>query len=371
MHVPVKGNEQITKLLNDWYQAMLMQRYVKASNLKGKIDNIINNLQHEKDTKLQDQNLLLYYSLLDFRYKVLTEGINISPSEFDKIENFNKPVDNYLAYCYHFYKAIHNTFLSNYAEAGEQFEEAESLLKYVPDELEQAEFNYRLATFYYQTYKPLPSITYINKAKTAFHNKEGYEINVALCENVLGLTCIQIRQFEQAEEHLNKAIDIVKKGDNIELLLRLRNNIGWLYASQGLSSLAIRHLSEVTEHLPNHYKAIFLQAKEHYKLREHTAANRLIEQGLRTSTQIGNQEYIHRFNILKELNNESELNTLESVIEAGISYFEVEGLTKCVQEYAEILATMFYKEANDKKASKYFYISNESRKQFEEKGALV
>ncbi|MED2665970.1 hypothetical protein P4196_32445, partial [Bacillus thuringiensis] len=59
------------------------------------------------------------------------------------------------------------------------------------------------------------------------------------------------------------------------------------------------------------------------------------------------------------------------VIEAGISYFEVEGLTKCVQEYAEILATMFYKEANDKKASKYFYISNESRKQFEEKGALV
>lgn len=103
-------------------------------------------------------------------------------------------------------------------------------------------------------------------------------------------------------------------------------------------------------------------------MREHTAVNRLIEQGLRTSTQIGNQEYIHRFNILKELNNESELNTLESVIEAGISYFEVEGLTKCVQEYAEILATMFYKEANDKKQVSTFISAMNPENNLKKKG---
>ena len=36
---------------------------------------------------------------------------------------------------------------------------------YVPAEVEKAEFNYRMASFYYQTYKPLPSISYANKAK--------------------------------------------------------------------------------------------------------------------------------------------------------------------------------------------------------------
>ncbi len=37
MNVSVKGNEQITKLLNDWYQAMLQQQVLKAINLKQEI----------------------------------------------------------------------------------------------------------------------------------------------------------------------------------------------------------------------------------------------------------------------------------------------------------------------------------------------
>ncbi len=239
---------------------------------------------------------------------------------------------------------------------------------YVPAEVEKAEFNYRMASFYYQTYKPLPSISYANKAKDFFSKTNCYNINIALCENVLGLTCIQIRQFEQAEEHLHKAIDIIKEINNTELLLRIRNNLGWLYASQSLSELAIRHLSEVTEHLPNHYKAIFLQAREYYKLGEHNKVDTLIEKGLAACTKIENKEYVHRFNILKEMNNGSDSLTLESVVLEGISYFEEENLTRCVQEYTEILATMFYKEANEKKASRYFYMSNEARKNMKKKG---
>ncbi|MFD0769668.1 tetratricopeptide repeat protein [Bacillus sp. CGMCC 1.60114] len=364
MNVLVKGNEQITKLFNEWYQAILQQQVLKATTLKQEIDEKISTIQ-------EDDNLLLYYSLLEFRYKVLTEGINISHDEFKKIEQFDQPFDDCLTYYYHFYKAIHNTILSNYVEAATHFEKAEVLLECIPNELEKAEFNYRLATFYYQTYKPLPSISYSNKAKEVFRNNEGYELNVALCENVLGLTCIQIRQYEQSEEHLNTAIDIVKKTDNTELLLRIRNNLGWLYSSQNLSDLAIRHLSEITEHLPNHYKAMFLQAREHYKLGEHNKANILIEKGLTACIKTENQEYVHRFNILKEMNNNSDSLMLENVILEGISYFEVENLIHCVQEYTEILAVMFYKEENEKKASKYFYMSNEARKKYEEKGALV
>ena len=53
--------------------------------------------------------------------------------------------------------------------------------------------------------------------------------------------------------------------------------MGWLYSDQSMSTLAIRHLSEVTEKIPTHFKAIFLQAKEHYKLGEQsTPANSLI-----------------------------------------------------------------------------------------------
>ena len=82
-------------------------------------------------------------------------------------------------------------------------------------------------------------------------------MNIALSQNLLGLTAIQTKQYEQAEECLNSAIDILQKQDNAILLLRVRHNLGWLYASQNLSALAIRHLSEVTERNSQHISKRF------------------------------------------------------------------------------------------------------------------
>lgn len=95
-------------------------------------------------------------------------------------------------------------------------------------------------------------LKYVTKAKEIFLKHVGYESRVALCENVYGMTCIQLRQFEQAEESFNSAIGILKKLDEKKLILRVRSNLGWLYSTQNLSTLAIRHLSEVNENIPNH-----------------------------------------------------------------------------------------------------------------------
>ena len=75
--------------------------------------------------------------------------------------------------------------------------------------------------------------------------------------------------------------------------------MGWLYSDQSMSTLAIRHLSEVTEKIPTHFKAIFLQAKEHYKLGEQSTASQLIDKGLQICREIHNEEYTHHFSILK------------------------------------------------------------------------
>ncbi|PER52538.1 hypothetical protein COL26_27180 [Bacillus thuringiensis] len=370
MNVSLQGNEQVTKLLNDWYHAMLQQQVLKATNLKREIDEQINILKKEEATERQDQNLLLYYSLLDFRYKVLTNGLSISHSEFDEIESLNKPVDNYLTYYYYFYKAMHNTMLANYTEANEYFEKAGRLLTCVPDELELAEFNYRIATFHYQTYQPLVAIQYTTKAKEIFSKHTGYEVNVALCDNVFGLSCIDLRQFEQAEESFNAAIDILKNQNERTLLLRVRNNIGLLYANQNLSSLAIRHLSEVTENIPNHFKALYLQADENLKLGETVIASQLIEKGLNICNALENKEYQYRFKILEKMNNASNTTELETAVLAGVSYFKTEELWDCIEEYTERLANKFYTEENHVQASKYFHMSNEARKKLLAKGAL-
>lgn len=176
---------------------------------------------------------------------------------------------------------------SDYNEASRQYEEAERLLEYISDELEHA----------------------------------GYEVKVASCENTLGTACIFLKQFEQAEEHLNRSIDILQKQNEEKLILVVRHNLGLLYAMQNLSPLAIRHLFEVTEKNPNHYKALFLQAREHYKLQETNIAQELIEKGLKVCDEIGNEEYVYHFNILRLLNENKSIELVEGV-KKGISYFK-------------------------------------------------
>ncbi|GAB6251973.1 tetratricopeptide repeat protein [Bacillus cereus] len=356
-------NEQITKLLNDWYQSMIKQQLVKAKQLKEYIDNEINNVK-------ENQNLILYYSLLDFRYKALTDWISINESSFNEMDNFTTPADDFLAYYYHFFKAFHCTLTSNYTEASEHYEKAKELLIHIPDPIEHAEFNYRMGYFYYQIYKQVIALDYIKLAKEEFLKHEDYEINVALCDNFIGLCCIDLKHFELAEESFNKALDTFQKNNHKNSILMVRHNLAWLYSKQNLSKLAIRHVSEVTKNNPNHFKAFFVEAYEYYKINDHNYSDQLIQKGLKLSNDFNNQEFQHRFKILKALNNNVPTLTLEIFVSEGITYFKQEKLWECVKEYADILALKFYEENNHNKASQYFYMSNTAQKNELEKGAL-
>ncbi|MBL3199801.1 tetratricopeptide repeat protein, partial [Klebsiella pneumoniae] len=86
----------------------------------------------------------------------------------------------------------------NYTEAEEHYKLAEKILVAIPDEIEHAEFYYRIATFYHHTYNNLASIEYANKSRAIFSKYEGYEVKTAFCNSLLGGCCIYLKQYEQA-----------------------------------------------------------------------------------------------------------------------------------------------------------------------------
>ncbi len=206
MSIQTKGREQLIRLLNEWYEEIRLYHVEKSNQLKMKIEENLKEIE-------TDQYLSLYYSLLDFRCKVLVEGINITKESFEKVEELSGIKDQYLflAYYYHFFKAIHSTILSNYNDAKAHYDKAEELLIYIPDEIEKAEFEYRMASFYYHSYQPFEGIQHVLKAKEMFSNHIGYEINHALCDNLYSIACIDLREFGRAEECLNKVIDVLKR----------------------------------------------------------------------------------------------------------------------------------------------------------------
>ncbi|PEB90746.1 hypothetical protein COM03_06460 [Bacillus wiedmannii] len=365
MTVQEKSNKQLMELLHEWYEEIRLYHVKEAKQIYLQVKERLKEIE-------TDQYVSFYYSLLNFRYKVLVDGMSITKDSFNQIEKLPniKEEFSFLAYYYYFFKAIHSTILANYTEAKTHYEKAEELLIDILDDVEKAEFEYRFSTYCYQSYQPFEAIQHVVKAKEIYRNHGGYEINIALCDNVYGLACIDLREFERAEECLNTVIDVFKKYDEEQLLLRVRSNLGWLYNIQDLYPLAIRQSSEIINTIPNHFKALFVLARAYYKLEGVETAKAYIKQGIKYTNESGNAEYKHRFAVLNELITELPRIKLEKVVSDAISYFEKEDMWDCVKEYAEILALQFYEANNHVKASKYFYISNNADKKHLRKGAL-
>ena len=76
-----------------------------------------------------------------------------------------KPNDEYSNYYYYLFKAIHYTILTNYSEASNYFEKAEGLLEHISDEIEYAEFNYRVAILKYHLHYAYSAIEYASKKR--------------------------------------------------------------------------------------------------------------------------------------------------------------------------------------------------------------
>ncbi|XKK20011.1 tetratricopeptide repeat protein [Bacillus sp. CB102A.1] len=354
---------EITELLSNWHDSIRELDHEQSNHLFGEIKNKIDKIE-------ENQNVLLYYSLLEFRHNMLNKDYEGSKKSLEKIEDFNKPSEELLNYYYNFFKAIHNTEIGEYKKAGEYFDKAKQLIANIPHEIEKAEFYYKAAAFYYQVRRPLEAVKYANRALKFFEPETGYELNIAACNNILGLTCTSLKQYEYAEEYFIKALDIVTKKHNTMLGLKIRHNLGFLYAEQDLSEAAIRNLTTAIDTPEKSYKAIFLIARENYKLGNTEESLKFIETGLEACNRINNTEYKHHFSILSALNSKESTEKYENIISEGIEYFEQEGLLGFVHDYSKQLALKFYSSNQQDKANQYFFKSHEAEEKLRKKEAL-
>ncbi|KXH90434.1 aspartate phosphatase [Bacillus sp. JH7] len=363
----ILNNEKVTRLLNEWYKVILSKQITKATRMKEEVDEKISVLMVEQNRDLQDQNLLLYYSLLDYSYKVLINKSYVTRSDFDAVEKLTtKTIDEYLRYYYHFYKAVHNTMIANYMEAMEQFEEAERLLEYIPNDIEKAEFNYKLGELYYHLQQPLLTIKHVMKAKDIYKKHEDYVINQIECDTILGLASVTLSQFEQGEELFVKCVDMAKKHNCTRLITLIQYNLGFLYAKQGISATAIRHLMDVYKSEKPYHKTVFLLAREHFKVNEIEKAQEFLTQGF----ELADVEYTHHLRILRAQYDENYKQNLETTIADGLDYFESQKLYGFMEEYSGILAKKLYQEGNHEKASQYFNISYDAKELLQKGSAL-
>ena len=348
MTVNVVTKEEITKLLHDWYSEIRLHHVAKATELKTEIDQKMDSIE-------EDQDILLHYSLLDFRFQMLTGNFQYDLNVSENL-SISEQTETLLQYYYHFFKFIYYTEISQYSKAKEHYENAERLIEAIPDEAEKAEFNHRATLFYYYIGDSSRSISHAIEAKRFFAEKPGYEIKLAATKNALGMSCVELSQFDLAEKHMISSLNILKEKQERLLINKVTYNLGLLYSQKGLSELAIKYLSAAFKE-QKQYKTMFLLAREYSKVGKFKDARVYIQKGLK----ICDKEYMHHFNILKEIVDQSSVEQMENVVEKALQYFKKENMWRYVQDYAEELAVRFFAANNPKKSTKFFRISYDSK----------
>ena len=106
----------------------------------------------------------------------MLDSLSIGKDSFDKVDSLGVPADQFLQYYYHFFKAIHSNITGDFTCAKEHYNQAELLLKHIPDEIEHAEFYFKLSTFHYHIYKPLAAIKEATKAKDIFKSMQDMKL---------------------------------------------------------------------------------------------------------------------------------------------------------------------------------------------------
>ena len=249
----------------------------------------------------------------------------------------------------------------------------DTMYKHVIDnDIEKAEFYYKVSSAYYYVVHTWESIEYLRRAKEIFERHEGFEKRKASCSVLLGLNCIDISQYEQAEIELLNALDFAKSTNDIQFKMDVYHNLGLFYSHQNHSTTAIRYLNEIEKISEDHknLRVIFLLTQEYCKIGDFERAYPYFEKGMELSHEKNDEEYQIKFEILQNLYIKKNPSLAIISLNKGIEYFKENNKWYTVGKYSEILANIYNQNKKYEQASHYFSIFVEAYHKINEMGAL-
>ncbi|WLD92947.1 hypothetical protein [Alkalihalobacillus sp. AL-G] len=350
MSIELISAEEISNMLNSWYLQMRDRNLEKAHRMKAEID--------EKMEKMEEnQNVLLYYSLLEFRYSLFMKQEN-AETALSQIELERAETDHVLDYYYHYFKGIYCYQKKRYEEAIKSYLIAERKVTFIPDPIETAEFHYKLASVYSKHLNIINSIHHALKALEIYQKDEHYRVRVADCKNLLGTNNILLKDYERAEVYLNEALQESQAVDCAQTETVSLQNLGWMYSEQNMSNEAIRCLEKSlpwmveNKELSYQTKTMYLIAKECFKVNETVNALEWLEKAEKLCGLTGDQEYLSKLNVLRAKYTLGQAQYI-SELEAELSILKSCRFWGIIEGFAGELANYYEKEDNLVKALAY------------------
>ncbi|RDY83158.1 aspartate phosphatase [Bacillus amyloliquefaciens] len=343
--------EKVAQSLNEWYTVIKQNNIPKATAMREKIVKALPDME-------ENQNVLLYFNLIDSRFKLMTENYKASGRLLSSMEHqaLETSTDDMIQYYFYFFTGMYHFYEKDFNEAINYYRLAENWINKVPDKIERAEFHYQIAIAFYEIRQTFFSLHHAEQALEGFTTNENYSNKIALTNLVIAHNKLDLHQFKSAESLFKKAIEISKAEQSSDFTKALAYyNLGICYERQDKLNLA----EEAFQTGLNSLK----QERNYYTLRaSYMLARVMFKKGL---IEKGTYWYENALNLSRNLNEttyEAKLVVIHSIyketnellLDQGLETLSKLKLWSDVSDLSINAARYFRKQEYFELATKYF-----------------
>lgn len=206
----VLSSVDVANMLNDWYVMMKKREIQGAIKLKEEILQAFDRME-------ENQDVLLYYQLLEYRFKDLIEDTASLDHSLFVDENAIR-TDDMLSYYFYFFKGMYEMRRGNQDTAFHLLKLAEDKLDLVHDDIEKAEFHYKTGCLYYNIRSTLLSIHHLKMASSIYDADPCYVKKSISCQMMLALNYADQSKYDEAESLFEEVIHSLEQMEDPDLL---------------------------------------------------------------------------------------------------------------------------------------------------------
>ncbi|AFI27894.1 response regulator aspartate phosphatase [Bacillus sp. JS] len=355
--------------INEWYTHIRQFHVAEAERVKLEVEREIEDME-------EDQDLLLYYSLMEFRHRVMLDyikpfGEDTSQLEFSElledIEGNQYKLTGLLEYYFNFFRGMYEFKQKMFVSAMMYYKRAEKNLALVSDDIEKAEFAFKMAEIFYNLKQTYVSMSYAVQALETYQMYETYTVRRIQCEFVIAGNYDDMQYPERALPHLELALDLAKKEGNPRLISSALYNLGNCYEKMGELQKAAEYFeksvsickSEKFDNLPH---SIYSLTQVLYKQKNDAEAQQKYREGLEIARQYKDELFVELFQFLhalygKNIDTESVSHTFQ--------FLEEHMLYPYIEELAHDAAQFYIENGQPEKALSFYEKMVHAQKQIQ------
>ncbi|MCY7836805.1 Rap family tetratricopeptide repeat protein [Bacillus haynesii] len=288
--------EEVANMLNTWYRAIRKSDTEQSIRLFEQIKPLLADME-------EDQEVLIYYSLLELRHKIMLYDARGKRIEQHEVTAGDSAASHMTSYYYYLFSGAYEVYKKNYEQAISFYKIAEKKLAHVHDEIEVAQFHDKVGKLYYYLGQNIVSLNHTRQAMEIFKGHGDHDMNLVSTYITMAGNYTEMGKYTEAEEYLTEAIHTVRKAGDRFKEMQLFHNFALLYAAMDNSEKSIQFLEIVLDDQAYaasdyYFNAVFLMIKELFKVGNHKRAAAFYKEGKERSKSAANKIFDAKIDIL-------------------------------------------------------------------------